>query len=227
MQLPIGSLVNAGAIVAGGLIGILLNRHFPERIRSIVFQALGLCVLIIGIGMSLKAESILPVTLSLILGGIIGEAVRIDRGIERLADRAKSFFKSSNPLFSQGFITTSLIYCIGAMAIVGSLTEGLTGERDILYTKAILDGFSAIVFAATYGFGVLLSAIPVFIYQAAITIFASSSQAFFTDSMTAQLTSTGGILILGIGINILNIRQIDIANLLPSLVIIAVLSYLF
>lgn len=216
-MLPVGSIVNALAIIGGSLVGCWLQTRFPERIRAIVFQGLGLCVLLIGIQMALKVENILIVIFAILLGGITGELLRLDMVFERLGDRFKKLIKSKNANFTEGLITASLIYCIGAMAIIGSLEEGINGNMEILLTKSILDGFASIALAASYGVGVLFSFIPVLLYQGAITIGSGFFQQYFSDIMIVQITACGGLLIVGIGINLLELTEIRLANLLPSL----------
>lgn len=226
-MLPVGSIVNALAIIGGASIGCWLQSRFPERIRSIVFQGLGLCVLLIGIQMALKVENILIVIFAVLLGGITGELLRLDTVLERIGNRVKRLIGSNNAKFTDGLVTTSLIYCIGAMAIIGSLEEGINGDATILYTKSILDGFASIAFAATYGSGVLFSFIPVLLYQGFMTIGASFFQQYFSDIMIAQVTACGGLLIVGIGINLLELTEIRLANLLPSLAYVVILTALF
>jgi hypothetical protein len=226
-MLPIGSIVNACAIIGGSLIGCFLQSRFPERIRTIVFQGLGLCVLLIGIQMALKVDNILIVIFAVLLGGITGEWLRLDTLLDRLGNRFKKLVRSKNATFTDGLVTTSLLFCIGAMAIVGSLEEGIHGDATIIYTKSILDGFAAIAFAATYGTGVIFSFIPVFLYQGSITVGASFFQQYFSDLMIAQITGCGGLLIVGIGINLLELTEIRLANLLPSLVYVVVLTCFF
>ena len=226
-MLPIGSLVNAAAIIAGALLGCWLQARFSERIRTVVFQGLGLCTLLIGIQMALKVENILILIFAVLLGEITGELLRLDSLLERLGNRLKKLVGSGNAKFTEGLVTATLIYCIGAMAIVGSLEEGISGDATVLYTKSILDGFASIALAATYGSGVLFSFIPVFLYQGAITIGAGYLQHYFSDVMIAQLTATGGLLILGIGINLLELAEIRLANLLPALLYAVALTALF
>jgi uncharacterized membrane protein YqgA involved in biofilm formation len=226
-MLPIGSIVNACAIIGGSLIGCFLQSRFPERIRTIVFQGLGLCVLLIGVQMALKVENILIVIFAVLLGGITGEWLRLDTLLDRMGNRFKKLVRSKNATFTDGLVTTSLLFCIGAMAIVGSLEEGIHGDATIIYTKSILDGFAAIAFAATYGTGVIFSFIPVFLYQGSITVGASFFQQYFSDLMIAQITGCGGLLIVGIGINLLELTEIRLANLLPSLVYVVLLTCFF
>ncbi len=224
---PVGTLVNALAIVCGSVLGLLLRGRFPERIRTVSFQGVGLCVLVIGMQMAFAMKNPLIVIVSVLLGGILGEIFHLEELFEKLALRLKGMIRSSNPLFTDGFISSSLIFCIGAMAIVGSFDEGIRGDHAILFTKAVLDGFTSVVLATTYGVGVLFSAVPVLIYQGALTLFAASFQSVFSPEIIAQLTATGGVLILGIGVNILEIKQIRISSMLPALVIVVPLTMLF
>lgn len=226
-MLPIGSIVNAFAIIGGSVLGCWLQSHFPERIRTIVFQGLGLSVLLIGIQMALKTEDTLLVIFAILLGGITGELLRLDTLFERLGNRFKKLIGSKNAKFTEGLITASLVYCIGAMAIIGPLEEGIRGNTTVLFTKSILDGFASIAFAATYGSGVLFSFIPVLLYQGALTLGANFFQQYFSDMMIAQITGCGGLLIIGIGINLLELTEIRMANLLPSLAYVVILTAIF
>jgi hypothetical protein len=225
-MLPVGSLVNAGAIIAGSAIGLLLHGRFPERIRTLVFQALGLSVLVIGLQMALQMTMPLVVIFSLVIGGIVGELIRIDAALERVADRVKAVAKSRNSLFTDGLVTASLIYCIGSMAILGAFDEGLRGDPSLLFTKAMLDGFASIALASTFGAGVLFSFIPVLVYQGGLTLLAGSLQPFVTETLITQITAVGGVLIIGIGVNLLDLLAIRLSNLLPSLLVAAALSLL-
>lgn len=226
-MIPVGSIVNALTIIGGSLIGCWLQSRFPERIRAIVFQGLGLCVLLIGIQMALKVENILIVIFAILLGGISGELMRLDTLFEKLGNRFKKIIKSKNPKFTDGLITASLIYCIGAMAIIGALEEGINGDPTVLFTKAILDGFASVALAASYGSGVLFSFIPVLLYQGAMTFGAGFFQQYFSDMIIAQVTACGGLLIVGIGINLLELTEIKLANLLPALGFVVILTALW
>ncbi|WP_319764040.1 DUF554 domain-containing protein [Maridesulfovibrio sp.] len=226
-MIPIGSLVNGAAIIGGSIIGILLHSRFPERIREIIFQALGLGILLIGIQMALKVEDILVVIFSLLIGGILGELLRLDTLFERGAGWLKKRVGSKDTRFIDGMITSSLIFCIGAMAIIGSFEEGVKGDTTILFTKAMLDGFASIALASSYGIGVLFSFIPVIIYQGALTLFAGSFQDWFSPLIINQLTACGGLLIIGICLTILDIKRINLANLLPSLGVVIALTAAF
>lgn len=227
MVLPTGSLVNAAAIIIGSLVGMALHGRFPDRFRLIVFQGLGLCVLLIGAKMALTVTDPLLLIFSILLGGLAGEMLCLDKRFERLGERAKTLLRSRNPNFTEGLITASLIFCIGAMAIVGSFDEGIRGDTTVLYAKSILDGFASVALASTFGSGVLYSFVPVLLYQGSLTIFAGMFQQHFTPVVISQLTATGGLLILGIGLTLLDIKRVNLSNLLPSLVLAVVLALLF
>ncbi|SMF13076.1 DUF554 domain-containing protein [Desulfovibrio gilichinskyi] len=226
-MIPIGSLVNAAAIIGGSLIGVMLHSRFPERIRQIVFQGLGLSTMVIGMQMALKVQDILILIFSILIGGIIGELLKLDTLFERLASKLKKMTGSTDAGFIDGLITASLIFCIGAMAIIGSFEEGIKGNTTIVFTKSILDGFASIALASTYGIGVLFAFIPVLLYQGALTIFANSFQEWFSPMMIAQLTATGGVLIIGISMILLDVKKINLSNLLPSLGIVILLTAYF
>ncbi|XPV75978.1 MAG: DUF554 domain-containing protein [Desulfovibrio sp.] len=217
MHLPIGSFVNGGAIILGSLVGLALHSRFPDRIREIVFQGLGLCTTIIGLQMALKVENILLMIFSILIGGILGELMNLELAFEKIANKLKKTIKSKNELFTDGLITSSLLFCIGAMAIIGAFDEGIRGDANVLYTKSILDAFASIALASTYGTGVIFSAIPVFLYQASLTIFAESFQHLFSPLMITQLTATGGLLIIGISLSLLDIKRVRLGNMLPAL----------
>lgn len=227
MILPVGSLFNVACIIAGGAFGLALGGKLPDRVRNIVFSGLGLCVLIIGIQMGMQSKKLLVLVFSVLLGSIAGELLNLEKGLTLAADKLKSMVKSNNSKFTDGFVSTSVLFCIGSMAILGSFEEGLRGEHTILFAKSILDGFAAMAFAATYGAGVLFSALPVFIYQGTLTEFATFLQPIMTDSMMTELTATGGALIIGIGINLLELRTISLTNMLPALLFAPVLAYFF
>jgi hypothetical protein len=227
MILPLGTLVNVAAVLVGGAIGLILHDRLPKRVKEIVFQGLGLCTLVIGMKMALVVENPLLLIFSIVLGGMLGAALRLEHAFERLGDHLKKTVGSASGGFTDGLITAFLIFCIGSLTILGAIDEGLRGDPTLYYTKAVLDGFASIALAATYGVGVLFSVIPMFIYQFGLTLAAVPAQAFFTDFMIAQLTCTGGALILGIGINLLKLSRIPLSDFLPSLFISALLAAIF
>lgn len=215
----LGTIVNALSIILGALLGMGFGRALPEKMKDTVIQGIGLAVLLIGGSMALQTKNPLIVIASLVAGGILGEWIDIELRLQQLGNRLERKFSGPNSRgrFSKAFVTTSLIYCVGAMAIMGALESGLKGNHSILYAKSLLDGISAVVFASTMGVGVMASAIPVFIYQGSITLAAGLLQGVLSNSVVAEMSATGGLLIVGIGINILAIKEIKVGNLLPGI----------
>ncbi|EPR37363.1 protein of unknown function DUF554 [Desulfovibrio sp. X2] len=227
MLVPIGSLVNAGAILAGGSVGLALGARLPARVRAIVFQGLGLCTLALGAKMALVFKAPLVVFFSILLGGVIGAAMNLEDFLASLGDRLKALIKSKNEKFTAGLISAFLLYCVGSMTILGAFDEGLRGDPTIYYTKSLLDGFASIALASTYGVGVLFAAVPVFLYQYGLTLFAAQFQDLLSPAIMNELTAVGGILIMGIGINLLELKYIKLGDLLPALVVVVVLGAMF
>lgn len=214
-----GTLFNTTTVIIGSLLGILIGKRFTEKLNTMVMHALGLVTLLIGFKMALKTENILLVIGSLALGGIIGELIRLEDGLERLGDFIKSKVKSESSTFVLGFVTSSLVFCVGPMTIVGSIKDGMTGDASILYAKSILDGFASIAFASALGIGVIFSALTVLIFQGFLTLL-GAKLSFLTDpKILNELTATGGLIIVGIGFYLLGIKRIKIGNFLPALVL--------
>ena len=223
-----GTIVNTAAIIAGALIGLALKKGIGDNIKTTVMQGIGLAVLLVGAKMSLQGTEILVVIISLTLGGICGELLRVERRLERMGlwieDRVGgNGGKGGN--VARAFVTSSLIYCVGAMAVVGSIEDGLNGNPGTLFAKSMLDFVSAIFFASTMGIGVLFSSVPVLVYQGTITLMATWMQDILNPYVINQLTSTGGLLIIGVALNILGIKKINVGNLLPAIPIVIPLAY--
>ena len=215
-----GTLVNALAIIAGGAVGTLLNRNLPVRYHSIVFQAMGLFVIVLGISMAIKMQEMLLCVLALLLGGLLGEWLRLDKQSVRLGDWLKRKLRMKNERFSEGFVNTSLLYCIGAMAILGAIEEG-SGLFPTLYlTKSVMDGFSAIAFGAAMGVGVLFSAGPVALYQGSLTGLVLLFGGLMDAAIINEVSALGGLLLVGLGIDLLKIQHIRVVNLLPALLVV-------
>jgi uncharacterized membrane protein YqgA involved in biofilm formation len=227
--MPIATLINALAIIAGSILGIMFKDKFPDKIKKIIFQAMGLSTVLIGIQMFFDGKNVLIVIISLVIGGIAGELLNLETNFEKFIEfiKSKSNSKITSGKFSEGLITATLIFCIGSMAIVGSIDEGLRGNRTIILTKSILDGFMSIALASTYGIGVLFSFVFIILYQGSITLLAHFAQSLFSPVLIAQMTACGGIMITGIGLNILEIRKINVLNLLPGLVVVVILTLIF
>lgn len=214
-----GTIVNSIAIIAGSLLGFLIKGGIGENYRQIITQGLGLAICVVGIMDAIKTNNIILVIISLMIGAIIGEWLGIDYRINSLGRWVQSKIGKKDSRFSQGFITATLVYCVGAMAIMGSLESGLYDNHKILYVKSALDGVTAIVFASTMGIGVIFSAVCVFIYQGLITLGASLLKPYLNEMVVTEMSAIGGILILAIGISMLGMKKIKVANLLPAVFI--------
>ena len=204
----LGTVVNALAIVAGGLVGLCCTRGIGDRYRQTVLQGLALCVLLIGGKSALSSDNLPVVILSLVVGGVIGEWLAIEA---RFADGS-----AGGGDFARGFVSASLVFCVGSMAVVGSLESGLAGNHRTLFAKAIIDGVAALIFASTLGRGVLFASVPVLVYQGAITLAAGLLRPLLTAAAVADMSAVGGLLIVAIGVNLLGIARIRVGNLLPA-----------
>lgn len=214
-----GTIVNALAILAGGLTGVTVRGGIPKPYLDGVIQAISLAVILIGFRMAQKSDAILLIILSLAIGTLIGEIMAIEERLEKLGKWLETRFSKAGDGFVQGFVFASLIYCVGSMAIVGSLESGLTGNHQTLYAKSMLDGITAIVFASSFGMGVIFSALSVLLYQGTITLLAAWMRPFLIPSVVAQMSAVGGLLILAIGINLLDIKRLKIGNMVPAIFI--------
>ena len=213
-----GTIANAGAILAGCCIGITAGKKLPERIKTIIMQALGLSVIVIGLKMALSGSDAIMSVGCLILGGITGELLKIEKGVESCGAWVKKKVRSRSSTFVEGFVTASVLYLTGAMMIVGSIQDGSAGDPSTLYVKSVLDGFASIALSSTLGLGVAFSALSVFLVQGGITLL-SSELAFLQDPLVLNaIISTGGFLIMAIGTNLLGITRIRVGNLIPALV---------
>lgn len=211
----VGTLINSGAIVLGGSIGIMVHSRLSEKFKCVIFQALGLVTSILGISMALKTQNFIIIVLSIVLGSITGQMIDIDTKIHKLVARLTR--KQSGNISTEGFVTTSLLFCVGAMAILGAFEDGMGLYPTILLTKSVMDGTTALFFATTFGISVIFSAIPVLIYQGALTLLAVSLSGILTEAMILELTAVGGVMLVGLGISIMKITKINVSNMLPSM----------
>lgn len=224
----LGTIINSLAIVIGGIIGIFLKGKLNEKISKTIMDGLALCIIYIGISGALKANNTIVIIISIAIGALVGEVLDLDKAINNLGNKLEekiSKNKKEIPI-AQGFITTTLLFCIGAMAIIGSLESGLNHNYDTLFAKSILDGISSIIFASSLGVGVILSSISVFMYQGSITLFSSLLSLILTENVIQNITSCGSLLIIALGLNMLNVTKIKVVNLLPSIIIITIISFL-
>jgi uncharacterized membrane protein YqgA involved in biofilm formation len=230
-----GTIINIGTVLIGGLIGLLVGTRFSERVRDTVISVLGLFTLAVGIltfleGVNVEGERILIPLVSLLIGGMLGEWWRIEARLQDLGAALEKRFAGGNGevtqenQFIRGFLTASLLFCVGPMTILGSIQDGLTGDYELLAIKSVLDGFAAMALASTFGVGVLFSVLVVLVVQGGLSLLASQLQNFFTEVMIAELSVVGGILLLAIAIgSLLELRPIRTGNLLPALLVAPVL----
>lgn len=217
----LGTIVNTAAILLGTLLGLLLKKGLPERFQDVIMKGLALCVLLIGISGALKGENTLIAILSIAIGAIIGEIIDLDRRLNNLGQLLEARFSKGDgeQTVARAFVTSSLLFCVGAMAIVGSLQSGLTGDHEMIYTKSMLDGISSIIFASSLGYGVVFSAVAVFVYQGAIVLLAQWIAPFLSDAVIVEMTCTGSLLIIALSLNMLGLTRIKVANYLPALLL--------
>jgi uncharacterized protein len=224
-----GTLINAAAVLAGTAVGTVLGGRFPERIRETVIHGLGMFTIVLGVSQALEAfrspltdvtrGAVLIVLGSLLVGGVLGELLRIERGLDRAGEALKARFGRGQARFTEGFVVASLVFCVGPLTILGSIQDGLTGDYQLLAIKSLLDGFAALAFASALGWGVGFSVITILVYQGALSLSASALAGVFSDAMIAAMSAVGGILILGIGLRLLALREVRVANMLPALVL--------
>lgn len=222
-----GTLINVAAVAAGSLVGLLFHARLPKRFTEILFQAIGLFTLVLGIYMAFKASEWLLVILSLVIGSIMGELMRLDKFFDNLAGVLGKKFKLGGSRFNEGLLTAFLLFCMGSMTILGAIEEGLGGKPELYYIKSLMDGISAAALASGLGIGVLFSIVPLFIYQAGLTLLASGFGEFMPELMISGISATGGVILVGLGLNLLNITQLKILNFLPSLLMIVIITWIY
>jgi hypothetical protein len=235
----LGTLINIASVFVGSTIGILSGQRFPERVRQTVIASLGVFTMAVGVSlfidsMGVDGENVLVPLISLLVGGILGEWWRIERRLKSLGAWLEARFAAGEGeavgenRFVRGFLSASLLFCVGPMTILGSIQDGLTGDYRLLVIKSVLDGFAAIALASTLGIGVMFSVIVILLYQGGISLLAAQATAFFSDIMLAELTAVGGILLLSLSIgSILELRPIRSGNLLPALLVAPILVLVF
>ena len=215
-----GTFINMSAIAAGSMVGVFIGSKLPESIRETVLQGLGLVTCLIGLQMALQTKNVLVLLGALLIGGLIGELLKIEAGLDRLGEYLQSLLaRGRQKQFGEGFITASLVFCIGPLAILGSIQDGLSGNYSLLTVKSMLDGFASIAFSASLGWGVSLSALSVLLYQGSITLFAGMFDKVLTQPMIVEMSATGGLIIAGIGLKLLKLKDMRLANFLPALAI--------
>lgn len=223
----LGTIVNTLAVICGCVVGLLVKGGIPEKVSNTVMNGIALCVIYIGISGSLEGGNILITIMSMAIGSVIGELIDLDKHLNQLGRYLEMKFSKKSDIdisIAQGFISASLLFCVGAMAVVGSLESGLRGNHSILFAKSILDGISSIIFTASMGIGVIFSSIAVFLYQGIITIGASYLSAILSNDVVSSMTAVGSLLIMALGLNMIKACNIKVANLLPTMFIPVILA---
>lgn len=220
----IGTFLNIATVLVGGTLGLLFGARLPDRMRQTVVAGLGLFTAAIGISLFIKTQNAVIVLLSLLIGGLLGEWLKIEEQLERMGQWLQARFaaraEGGAAQFVRGFLTSSLVFCVGPLTVLGSIQDGLTGDYQLLAIKSVLDGFAAIVFASTLGVGVLFSTVVILVYQGGISLLAQQAQALFTEAMITELSAVGGVLLLGIAFSsLLELKPIRVGNFLPALII--------
>lgn len=215
----LGTIVNCGAIVAGGLLGLMFRGGIPEKYNATVVHAVSLAVLVIGIRGALKSDALLIIIISLALGSLMGEWLKIEERMVTFGRLLEKRFAGKDDGFYKGFVTAGLLFCVGSMAIVGALESGLTDNHQTLYAKSILDGIFSVILGSSMGMGVMFSALPVLLYQGAITLGAGLIKPFLQPEVVAQMSAVGGVLIMAIAFNFISDAKIRIGSMLPSVFI--------
>ena len=222
-----GSVFNSLAVLFGGALGLFIGKFIPEKLQSTIFNAMGLFILYVGINMSLSTKNSIAVLLALVLGAITGALLGLEDKLSSLGDVLKAKIHSSDSGFTQGFVSATLIFCMGSMAIIGAFNDGLRHDPELLITKGIMDGISSVLFAGSMGIGVVFSIIPMFIYQGALTLLAVWAEPFITPDMFANISGIGGLMIMGIGLNFLKITKLKLGDMLPGLIYVVLFTALF
>ena len=215
----IATLINVATIILGSLLGYFMRKGIKDEYKETIMDGIGLSVLIMGIMSTIKTDNFLLVIASIVIGSVIGEMLGIEKGLDKVGLRLQKRFGKNGSDLSQGFITATLVFCIGAMAIVGSIEAGLTGDYKTLFAKSVIDGVTSIIFTSSLGIGVIFSAIPVLLYQGSITLLSVPLREILTDPIINEMSAVGGVLIAGIAINLMGIKKIRVSNMLPSLLV--------
>ncbi len=215
----IGTLINTATVLVGSAAGVAAGHRLPERMRETVMKGIGLMTLVIGMQMALKTGNVLIVLGSVLVGGVLGTLLRLQDGLDALGGFLQRRFGSAGDgRFSEAFVTASLVFCVGPMTVMGAIQDGLTGDYHLLAVKSTLDGFTSLAFAASLGPGVIASTGTVLVFQGGLTLFASQLRSALTPPMVQEMTAAGGVMILGIGFNLLRLDRIRVADFLPALV---------
>lgn len=219
-----GTVFNSITVLFGGTLGLLIGKFIPERLQSAIFNCLGLFTVYVGINMSMGTKDSIAVLLSLVLGTVTGDLLGIEDKLNNLGDTIKKKLHTSDSGFTQGFVSATLLFCVGSMAIIGAFNDGLRHDPELLITKGIMDGIAALLFASSLGIGVIFSVVPMFIYQGGLTLLAIYISPFITQEMYANISGIGGLMIMGIGLNLMRITKLKLGDMLPGLIYVVIFT---
>ena len=222
-----GTIFNSITVFIGGSLGLLIGKFIPQRLQTTIFNCLGLFTMYVGINMMLSLKHSIAVLLSLILGTVTGDLLGIENKLNSLGDTIKSKLHTSDSKFTEGFVSATLLFCVGSMAIIGAFNDGLRNDPELLITKGIMDGIAATMFGSSLGIGVVFSVVPMFIYQGSLTLLAVWAEPFITADMFDNISGLGGLMILGIGLNLLKITKLKLGDMLPGLIYVIFFTMLF
>lgn len=223
----IGTIVNVIAVILGSFIGLIIHKKLPDRLVKVTFQVLGLFTVILGIKMSLESENLLILIFSLLLGSLLGSGLKLNDGLEKQTEKLNKRFGGKNQSFNKGLITAFLLFCVGSMTILGAIEEGMNNNPELLLIKSLMDGFSSIALTVAFGVGVMFSVIPLIIFQGGLTLLAMWLGSFFPEIYITEIIAVGGVILLGLGLNLLEITKIKLIDLLPALLVSPLLLYLY
>lgn len=222
-----GTIFNSLTVLIGSTAGLLIGKFIPERLQGTIFNCMGLFTMYVGVNMALGTKHSIAVLLSLVLGTVTGDLMGIEDKLNGLGDTLKAKLKTDNSRFTEGFVTATVLFCVGSMGIIGAFNDGIRHDPELLITKGIMDGISSTMFAGSLGLGVMFSVIPMFLYQGALTLLAVWAEPFITADMFANISGLGGLMILGIGLNLLKVTRLKLGDMLPGLVYVVFFTMVF
>ena len=220
----IGTLINVGTVIIGSTLGLVIRSRLPEKYTRIMFQVFGLFTIFLGIKMALETNNIMVMIFSLLIGSLLGTWWKLEENMHRFGDYLKKKVRSNNERFAEGLVTAFLVFCMGSMTVLGAVEEGLGNRPNLLLTKSLMDGFSSMALASALGAGVLFSAAPLLVYQGGLTLFAGYISNTLSPDIVAELSAVGGILLVGLGFTLMDVKKVKVMNMLPALVVVIFLA---
>jgi len=223
----IGTIVNIIAVIIGSSIGLIIHKKLPDRLVNITFQVLGLFTIVLGVKMALESQNLLILIFSLLLGSLLGSGLKLNDGLEKQTEKLNKRFGGKNQSFNKGLITAFLLFCVGSMTILGAIEEGMNDNPELLLIKSLMDGFSSIALTVAFGIGVMFSVIPLLLFQGGLTLLAMWLGSFFPEIYITEITAVGGTILLGLGLNLLEVTKIKLIDLLPAILVSPILLFVY